>query len=209
MQSLASRGQSPYSHDYARSEKILLEQLSTAQERDPLSPTAAHRLYDLAHVYELQGKVAESESTDEKLLAAADQLTSATSYQQAEALHSVWAESLRGRAFANVNRGKFSRAEAFFQKALAVAEKGFGPDHLRVTPFLLDLAQYHRSNQRYSDAEPVYRRLVAVQTRVYGPTTQHLIPTLLAHADCLRHLDRPADADALTSRAAFMQGRLE
>jgi hypothetical protein len=50
---------------------------------------------------------------------------------------------------------KFSEAMPLAQRALAIVEKAFGPNHPNLAPSLYNLAGLYRAQLRYADAEPL------------------------------------------------------
>lgn len=60
------------------------------------------------------------------------------------------------------NEGSMSKAENMFQRALAVREKAFGPDDVKVAASVLALAQFYRVRKDYDRALPGYKRALAI-----------------------------------------------
>lgn len=60
------------------------------------------------------------------------------------------------------NEGSMSKAENMFQRALAVREKAFGPEDVKVAASVLALAQFYRVRKDYDRALPGYKRALAI-----------------------------------------------
>ena len=81
-------------------------------------------------------------------------------------------DALSAKAEALYKAGKHADAAVIAERAVAVAEHQFGPDHLAMAPPLEDLAQLRYRLGRYAEAEPVYRRSLAIRERALG--AEHL-----------------------------------
>ncbi len=55
------------------------------------------------------------------------------------------------------------------RRALAIFEKGYGPDHPSVATALNNLAILLHKTNRLTEAEPHYRRAIAISEKSYGP----------------------------------------
>jgi tetratricopeptide (TPR) repeat protein len=69
---------------------------------------------------------------------------------------------------ANHGRAAYSVARPLFERALAISEKSYGPDHPEVAMGLNNLANLLRDTNRLSEAEPLYRRALAIDEKSYG-----------------------------------------
>jgi tetratricopeptide (TPR) repeat protein len=66
-------------------------------------------------------------------------------------------------------RGRYTDAELFFERAQAIFEKALGPEHLKVATNLTNLAALYYTQGQYAKAEPVFERVLAIRERVLGP----------------------------------------
>jgi tetratricopeptide (TPR) repeat protein len=62
-----------------------------------------------------------------------------------------------------------SRAEPLYERALAIQEKAFGPDHMKVARTLNNFGYLLRYLGRYSEARPLLERSVAIYEKALGP----------------------------------------
>jgi CHAT domain-containing protein len=86
-------------------------------------------------------------------------------------------------------------------RALAIAEKAFGPDHPAVGTGLNNLAIVFRAEGRYAEAEPLYTRALAIDEKALGPDHPDVGTDLNNLALLYYAQGRYADADALYKRA--------
>ena len=62
-----------------------------------------------------------------------------------------------------------SRAQSFFQRALAIRERALGPDHPEVAQSLNNLAGLHTAQGEDVQAESLYKRALAIYEKVLAP----------------------------------------
>ena len=55
------------------------------------------------------------------------------------------------------------------ERALAIDEKSYGPEHPRVAIDLNNLAQLLQATNRLGEAEPLMKRALAIDEKSYGP----------------------------------------
>lgn len=83
--------------------------------------------------------------------------------------------------------GKYAEAIVFAQRALALQERAFGPDHLNVARSLDALANLYLKQGRYVDAEPLMKRSLEIRERALGPnhpdTAELRLALALFHAN--------------------------
>jgi tetratricopeptide (TPR) repeat protein len=72
-------------------------------------------------------------------------------------------------AFYLSERAAYVEAEPLYQRALAISEKAFAPDHPRVATWLNNLGALHRAQGKYSIAEPLCKLALAIHEKVLGP----------------------------------------
>jgi len=98
-------------------------------------------------------------------------------------------------------RGNIERAIEVEKKALELAEKLAGPDHLDVALSLNNLAVFYDAAGRYAEAEPLFGRAQAIREKVLGP--DHLEVALILY-NYGRHYESQklhAQSEPLFSRA--------
>ena len=66
-------------------------------------------------------------------------------------------------------KGQYKEAIPFFQKALELGEREFGPDHKTTAIYINNLALLYDNQGRYADAEPLYKRSLAIWEKALGP----------------------------------------
>jgi len=67
------------------------------------------------------------------------------------------------------HQGRYRDAEPVLIEAIAVAEQGFGRDHIEVATPLNNLAVCYKYLARYLDAGPLYQRALSITERALGP----------------------------------------
>jgi Tfp pilus assembly protein PilF len=72
------------------------------------------------------------------------------------------ARGLGSLAGAAHKQGKYRTAEWRFKRALAIAERAFGPNDPEVATLLNNLGVLHKSQGRFADATIVYRRALRI-----------------------------------------------
>ena len=65
-------------------------------------------------------------------------------------------------------QGKYSEAEALFNRALTIREKALGANHRDVGTTLNNLGLVHAAQRKYSEAEGLYKRALAIRERALG-----------------------------------------
>ena len=63
----------------------------------------------------------------------------------------------------------YKEAEPLHERALAIREKSFGPDHPDVATSCNNLALLYRATNRYAEAESLYERALAIREKSFGP----------------------------------------
>ena len=86
-------------------------------------------------------------------------------------------------------------------RALAIQEKTFGPDHLKLSPTLNSLAIVQRLNNKPAETEVSFRRALAIQEKRTGPDNRTVAVRLTNLASLLISMNRSAEAEALLRRA--------
>ena len=96
---------------------------------------------------------------------------------------------------------RMAEAEPLMRRALAIDEKGFGPDHADVAILLNNLAQLLQATNRLAEAEPLMRRALAIDEKSFGSEHPHLARDLNNLALLLQDTNRLAEAEPLMRRA--------
>jgi Tfp pilus assembly protein PilF len=65
--------------------------------------------------------------------------------------------------------GQFEKAEPVYQRALAIREKAYGPEHPKVVESINSLAELYQSIGDTAKAEPLHQRALAIRKKVFGP----------------------------------------
>jgi tetratricopeptide (TPR) repeat protein len=94
-------------------------------------------------------------------------------------------------------QGRYTDAEPFNKRALAIYEKALGPDHPLVATSLNNLAGLYNNQGRYAEAEPLYKRALAIQEKALGPEHSSVATTMNNLAELYRNQGRYNDAEAL------------
>src|SRR5512138_3601418 len=68
-----------------------------------------------------------------------------------------------------LGRGDFERALAIGERALELAEKAVGPDHIDVARSLHNVASCHAALGRLAEAEPLFKRALVIEEKAVGP----------------------------------------
>jgi tetratricopeptide (TPR) repeat protein len=67
------------------------------------------------------------------------------------------------------NRGRYTDAEPFYKRALAIREKTLDPQHQDVATSLSHLAKLYKAQGQYAKAEPLYKRALAIREKAFDP----------------------------------------
>jgi CHAT domain-containing protein/tetratricopeptide (TPR) repeat protein len=98
-------------------------------------------------------------------------------------------------------QGKYSDAEEFFERALAVKEKVLGTENPDVADTLNSLAAVYLDQGRYADAEGLFKRALAIREKTLGKDNPEVAKTLNNLAIVSRQKGKYADAEVLFKRA--------
>ena len=93
------------------------------------------------------------------------------------------------------------------RRALAIAERSYGPDHPDVATDLNNLAGLLRATNRLSEAEPLYRRALAIDETSLGPDHPDVATALNNLAVLLQATNRLSEAEPLMRRAVEIYRR--
>jgi TonB family protein len=117
----------------------------------PTDPLVVTSLTYLGDVYVAKGDYYSAKKIFERLLPIAEERTDTT-----------LALTLDRLAVLYRHEGSMSKAENMFQRALAVREKAFGPEDVKVAESVLALAQFYRFRKDYDRALPGYKRALTI-----------------------------------------------
>ena len=98
------------------------------------------------------------------------------------------------------SKARWNAAEPLFQRALAITETSYGPEHPNVATGLNNLAGLLQTTNRLAEAEPLYRRALAITETSYGPEHPNVAIRLNNLAGLLRATNRLAEAEPLSRR---------
>src|SRR5437016_4616330 len=90
--------------------------------------------------------------------------------------------------------GDYLKAEAMFQRALALSEKALGPDHKSLTGYLNDLAMVYCTTESYVKGESLYRRAISINESNDAMAQLKAQETLFGLARCFAAEGRAAEA---------------
>ena len=98
-------------------------------------------------------------------------------------------------------RAAYGEAEPLMRRALALAERIFGPDHHFVAVCLNKLARLLGKTNRFAEAEPLMRRALAISEKNSGPDHHDVTEPLNNLAALLQATDRLSEAEPLIRRS--------
>ena len=150
-------------------------------------------LYNLALVYQSQGKYADAEELYQRALAITEKAFGADHPDV------VW--PLNNLALVYVDQGKYADAEALYKRALAIREKALGAEPSRCGASLNNLASVYRKQGKYADAEGLHKRALAIKEKALGADHPDVAKTLNNLAIVYADQGKYADAEALYKRA--------
>ena len=100
-----------------------------------------------------------------------------------------------------MRQGQYQRSADVAQKALVIAEKRFGKQHLDVALTLTNLAISYHALGRYRDALPLCQRVLTIYEKVYGQEHPYTAQGLENLAEVYSRLAQHHDALPLRLRA--------
>jgi len=95
----------------------------------------------------------------------------------------------------------YAEAELLYRRALAIAEKNFGPDHPEMATALNNLAALLQNTNRFAEAEPMMRRALAIAEKSFQPGEPKVATYLNNLAQLLQETNRLAEAEPMMRRA--------
>jgi tetratricopeptide (TPR) repeat protein/CHAT domain-containing protein len=156
-------------------------------------PNYGIALYNLAVVYQSQGKYADAEGLYKRALAIDEKVHGPS--------HSYVATTLKRLAGMCEAQAKYVEAEGLLKRALAIREKEFGPDHPDVAAILDDLAKVYDRQGKYTEAEGLLKRALAIFEKARGANHPDVAAILNNLANVYRAQGKYAEADGLFRRA--------
>ena len=109
--------------------------------------------------------------------------------------------ALKGQIEQLRQAGKYPEALAIAQRAAALTEQRFGPNHLTLAAALNAVALLYEDQGRYQEAEPVYKRLIPIVEKSLGSEHRNLGVTLGNLAGVYQKQGRLGEALPLATRA--------
>jgi tetratricopeptide (TPR) repeat protein len=115
------------------------------------------------------------------------------------------AYALSNAATVYCDAGEYAEAGERFERASAILEKVFGPDHPSVATSLYNLAVVYRNQGEYARAEELNKRAIAILEKVLGPNHPAVGTPLANLAEVYSSQGRYAEAEALYERAVAVE----
>ena len=88
-------------------------------------------------------------------------------------------QALNGKLMSLYRQGAYDEAQIVGTQALQLAERSFGPDHLKVAKSLNNLALVYAGEREYAQAEQLLERSLAIREKALGP--DHLLVAKSLH----------------------------
>ena len=119
---------------------------------------------------------------------------------------------MAGRVFSRATRylwerARYAEAQALSERALAIAERAFGPNHPDVSRCLNDLAVVHWYQGRFSEAQARNERALAIRESALGPGHLDVASSLNTLAIIHSNQGNYAEAKRLIERALAIRER--
>jgi tetratricopeptide (TPR) repeat protein len=187
-------GNRAYQHGlYGEAEKTFKSALKEARTFGPTDRRLPLSLNNLAEVYRMEGRLAESEQLAREGLVIREGAFGPNDSSVADSLNTL--------ALARHAQGQPAEAQALYQRALGIWEQTLGPNHARVAVLLNNLAIAHRDLGQLDAAEPLLRRALAIREGINGLEHLEVALALRAIADVERAKGRYGEAEATGLRA--------
>jgi tetratricopeptide (TPR) repeat protein len=106
-------------------------------------------------------------------------------------------------------RGLYSPADKLFHRAVAIAEKRYGPNGAGAAVYLNNLALLLQATNRLGEAEPLYRRALGIDEASYGKDHPRVAIDLNNLARLLQDSNRHGEAEPVMRRALAIFCALE
>jgi tetratricopeptide (TPR) repeat protein len=163
-------------HDMARARPLLERALSISEKvLGPENRDTAKSLSGLAILLRDRGNFARARRLLERALAINETVLGSEHPDTAENL-SALGNLARERGNAALMRGRlvrarfhFRRARPLLERALAINEKMFGPEHLNTLESLNDVITLRMTRRDFTGAQPLLERALAMNEKTFGP----------------------------------------
>jgi tetratricopeptide (TPR) repeat protein len=106
-------------------------------------------------------------------------------------------------------RGQYTEAEPFSQRALAIRERILGPEHNVVANSRANLGLLYVTQGKYAEAELLYQRALAIVEKALGREHPDVATYLENYAVLLRKTRREDEAEKLKARAREIRAKHE
>ncbi len=104
--------------------------------------------------------------------------------------------------------GLYEEAIPLWRKALELAEREFGPDHLTTAILLAKLALLYEAQGRYEPAEPLYRRALDINRDALAASHPRVATSLINLARLYDALGRHNEAEPLYRRGLAIREKV-
>jgi tetratricopeptide (TPR) repeat protein len=105
------------------------------------------------------------------------------------------------------SRLRSDRELRFYECALAIQERDYGPNHRDLAPTLNGLGDIWHELGKPAKARQFYERALAIEEREYGPDHREIASTLINLGNAWGDLGKPAKARQFIERALAIQER--
>lgn len=154
-------------------------------------PATATCLHNLGELYEYEHRYADAELA----------LESARKIREKHVPDSAeLAQTLSNLGLLYARRGELARAEPFFDRAMSIDSKLFGPKDPRVADDLSNWGMLRWKRGDYKEAEAMLQKVLEIQEGALGPNDPALVPTLDGLATLYTETGRPSLATPFQER---------
>ena len=116
--------------------------------------------------------------------------------------------ALDAKVTALFNAGRYQEAIPLAQRSLAIAEKAFGPDNLKIANNIYNLAMLNDYQGNYAEAEALYQRALAIYEKAHGPDNSDVADAVDHIAFLYKEQARYADAEPLFQRSLSIRQKV-
>jgi tetratricopeptide (TPR) repeat protein len=159
----------------------------------PIDISVADTLSDLALAKRLEGRIGAAIQLYRRALSI---------YEQPFRQSRNFATTLNNLAQALVQNGDLKEAEVFFHRAIAEAERQFGPEHPNVAAALTNLASLQLSRRRFKAAEDLLSRAEAIDRQSFPAAHPRIAHDLRLEASLAFERKRYSAAEKLLDEAS-------
>lgn len=149
----------------------------------------ATSLSNLALLYRVQGRYAETEPLYRRSLGIYEQALGAD--------HPYAAIALNNLAALYQTQGFYAKAEPLYQRSLGIFEKALDPDPTDLANSLNNLAALYQAQGRYREAEPLHSRSLGIFEKALGPDHPDVASPINNLAHLYQEQGRYTDAEPL------------